>query len=199
MGGLALNPKRDQGGRRFITHWVSVTFGGYLLGFALTMLGLIAGDLFGLPTVFQSVIGLGMGAGVGFAQRRLAKQALGAAKHWVWTTAVGLWAGFLVFDIIEVAGGELPNRHSLQYDIVLGGLFVGLLQRRVLSSYSDRANWWVLACILGWSLAGRAANVTFTGQWDAILNLGMILMGGVILGIVTGGALIWLKRGETMV
>jgi len=185
--------------RRFIAHWVRVTFGGYLLGFVLTMLGLIAGDLLGLPTVFQSVIGLGMGVGVGFAQRRLVKQVVGSAKHWILTSAVGLWAGFFVFDVVEAVWGELSNRQSLQFDVVLAGLFVGLLQWRILSSYLDRAGWWVLASTVGWGLAGRTANVTFSGELDAILNLGMILMGGVILGIVTGGVLVWMKRGNSLV
>ena len=140
-----MNSKISPGGRRFIAHWVRVTFGGYLLGFVLTMLGLIAGDLIVLPTVFQSVIGIGMGGGVGLAQRRLVTQMVGSTKHWVLTSAVGLWAGFFVFDVIEAVWGELSNRQSLQFDIVLGGLFVGLLQWRVLPSYSGRSKWWVLA------------------------------------------------------
>ena len=193
-----MNSKNNPGDRRFLAHWVRVTFGGYLLGFVLTMLGLIAGDLIGLPTVFQSVIGLGMGVGVGFAQRRLVKRMVGSAKLWILTSTVGLWAGFFVFDVIEAIWGELSSRQSLQFDIVLGGLFVGLLQRRILFSYSNKASWWVLASTAGWGLAGRAANVTFSGELDAILNLGMILMGGVILGIVTGGALVWMKRGDTL-
>ncbi|MCP4584125.1 MAG: hypothetical protein GY839_21135 [candidate division Zixibacteria bacterium] len=140
------------------------------------------------------IIGIGMGAGVGYAQGRIARQWLGTIWPWMWATVIGLGAPLLVEDLIAVAWSEFDSLHSLQLDIAICGLFVGLLQRYILRSHSNRANWWVPVSIAGWTLAAWTASVTFTGEWDAILNLGMILMGGVVLGVVTGGALIWVLR-----
>jgi hypothetical protein len=169
------------------------TFVGYLLGFVLIILGGIAGDLIGLPGS-DFIVGIGMGVGIGYAQGRVARQWLGATRHWVWASVIGLGGLFLVEDLVAAAWSEFDSLHSLQLDVTIGGLFVGLLQRRILCSHSERANWWVPACVVGWGLAAWTASVTFTGALDAILNLGMILMGGVVLGVVTGGALVWILR-----
>ena len=191
------NHDQNRTGRRFFFRWVRLTFAGYLLGFVLTMLGLIAGEVIGLPE-FQIVVGAAMGAGVGFTQNRLARNWLAAGRLWAWASVLGLGASFLIFDLAALVWGNLPNRESLQLDIALGGLLVGLLQWRVLARHMERAGWWVLASVVGWTLAGRVSNVTFSGDWDALLNLGMILLGGVVLGVVTGGVLVWMVgRSQT--
>jgi hypothetical protein len=182
-----------QADRHFFTRWVRATFIGYLLGFVFILLGGIVGDLLGLPGS-DFILGIGIGLGVGYAQGRTASQLFGAARQWMWATVIGLGGLFLVEDIVAAAWSEFDNLHSLQLDVAIGGLLVGLLQRRILRSHSDRANWWVPASVVAWSLAAWTASVTFSGALDAILTLGMILMGGVVLGVVTGGALVWMFR-----
>ncbi len=178
---------------KFFTRWVRGTFIGYLIGFVLIILGSAAGDLIGMPGS-DFIIGIGMGAGIGYAQGRQARQWLGATWPWVLATVIGLGVPFVVEDLVAAAWSEFDSLHSLQLDVAICGLFVGLLQRRILRSHSDRANWWVLVSVAGWTLAAWTASANFTGPFDAILNLGMILMGGVVLGVVTGGALVWILR-----
>ncbi|MCK4775231.1 MAG: hypothetical protein KAT30_10615 [Candidatus Krumholzibacteria bacterium] len=188
-----ISSEHGQADRRFFTRWVLATFAGYCLGFVLTILGAIAGDLIGMPES-QFIVGIGMGAGVGFAQGRAARKWLGATIHWVWTTVIGMGVAFVVFDLVAAVWSEFSDVLSLQLDVIFGGLLVGLLQRRILRSHSDKANWWVPACVAAWSLAAWTASVTPAGGQNAFLNLGMILFGGVVLGVVTGGALVWIRR-----
>ena len=194
-----MNFEHGQINKHFFKRWVFITFVGYIIGFVLTMIGLIAGDLISenwttMPE-FQAVIGISMGAGVGLAQRRIIGKWIGAGKQWVWASIIGLGLSFLFFDLIAIVwNGATHDWDSLPLALAFGGLFIGLLQLRMLRVHSKRAIWWIPACIAGWVLAGLASNVTFTGEWDAILNLGMILSGGIILGVVTGGMLVWMHR-----
>lgn len=79
-----------------------------------------------------------------------------------------------------------------------GGLLVGLLQRPMLRPHSPRANWWVPASFAGWLLAAATPLLYGTvpgmgpGFGTALLSVVAIPLGGVILGVVTGGTLYWL-------
>ncbi len=191
--------RHGQINKHFFKRWVLVTFGGYLLGFVLTMIGLIIGDLISekwttMPE-FQFVIGMSMGAGVGFAQRRIIRKWIGVGKQWIWTTIIGLGLSFLIFDLIAIAlNGVAQDWDSLYLALVFGGLLIGLIQLRMLRLHSKRAIWWIPTCIVGWVLAGLVSNVTFNGEWDVIVNLCMRLCGGVFVGSVTGVMLVWVLR-----
>lgn len=199
-----MSSEHSQADRHFFTRWVRGTFAGWLLGFVFIILGAIAGDLIGggeSQFESQSIVGIGMGAGVGYAQGRVARQWLGATRRWVWASVIGMGVPFVVFDLVAAVWSEFAHLRSLQLDVAIGGLLVGLLQRRILCLHSDRANWWAPACVAGWTLAaGTAASgplldIIFPGRWlSLILNLGMILLGGVVLGVVTGGVLVWMLR-----
>ena len=188
-----MSSEHIQADRALFARWVRGTFLGYLLGFVVIILGGIVGDLIGLPGS-NFIVGIGMGVGVGYAQGRVLKQWLGTIRHWMWATVLGLGGLFVVEDLVAVVWSEFDDLHSLQLDVAIAGLLVGLLQRRILCSHSDRANWWVPASVAAWVLAAWTASVTPAGGQNALLNLGMILMGGVVLGVVTGGALVWMLR-----
>ena len=188
-----MSSEHIQADRHFFIRWVRATFAGYLLGFVLIILGGIAGDLIGMPES-QFIVGVGMGAGVGFAQGRMARKWLGATRHWALASFIGLGVPFVMFDLVTAGLSGSYNLLALALDVAIAGLLVGLLQRRILRSHTDRANWWVPACVIGWTLAAWTASATPAGGQDALLNLGMILSGGVVLGVVTGGALVWVLR-----
>ena len=194
-----MSPEHSQADRQFFTRWVRGTFAGWLLGFVFIILAAIAGDLIGIgERESQFIVGIGMGAGVGYAQGRVARQWFGATRRWAWATVIGMGVPFVASDFASAVWSEFS--FSLPLVVVIGGLLVGLLQRRVLRSHSDRANWWVPACVAGWSLAAGTAAVSGvlssgpSDPWLVILNVGVILLGGVVLGIVTGGALVWMLR-----
>ena len=77
----------------------------------------------------------------------------------------------------------------------LGGLLSSLWQRRTLQSRSVSANWWVPACIAGWGIAA-ALPAALMLPGPHLSNLGAIAIGGVTLGVVTGGALVWVLRSQ---
>jgi len=184
--------------RQFFTRWVRGTFVGWLLGLVIIIVALIGGDLIGKgdgDSLF--IIGISMGAGVGYAQGRMVKRWLGAARGWVWTSVIGIGVPFVVFDFVGTIWSGLPDVVQLQLEVVISGLLVGVLQRRVLCLHSSRANWWIPACVAGWTLAASTAasgsllDIIFLGRW---LNVATILLGGVVLGLVTGGVLVCIRR-----
>jgi hypothetical protein len=141
--------------RRLFPRWLRATFLGWLLGFLLILAGSVIGDLVELGGG-QFIVGIGMGAGVGYTQGRTL--------------------------------GQL-------------GVLVGLLQYRLLSSKSDKAIWWIPTCIAGWTLVAAGigvvigASAAIPGRWlEALVNITIILSGGVVLGAVTGGSLVWILR-----
>ncbi len=190
-----MSAENIQADRYFFARWIRATFAGYILGFVLVIVGAIAGDLIGMAEG-QAIVGIAMGAGIGYGQARMARQWLGDMRRWVLASMVGMGVPFVVFDIAATIWTELPRVTSIQLDVMIGGLLVGLLQRSLLPSSTKLANWWVLASTAAWTLAAVTASITFHGEWDALLNLTMILSGGVVLGAVTGGALVWMLRSD---
>ena len=194
-----MSADHSQADRKFFTRWVRGTFAGWLLGFMFIVLGAVGADLIGTgESESQFIVGIAMGAGVGYAQGRVVRQWLGGTWRWTWASVIGMGVPFVASDFVSAVWSGYS--FSLPLVVVIGGLLVGLFQRRVLRSHCDRANWWVLACVAGWALAAGTAAVSGvlpsgpSAGWLAILNVGVILLGGVVLGIVTGGALVWMLR-----
>jgi len=194
-----MSSEHSQEDRQFFSRWVRGTSFGWLVGLVIILVASIGGEVIGKGEAdSQFMIGLGMGAGVGYAQGRVLKRWLGAARGWAWTSAIGFGLPFVVLDFVGSMGSELSEVLRLELEVAISGLLVGALQRRVLSLHSSRANWWVPACVAGWTLAagtaasGSLLDIAFLGRW---LNLATILLGGVVLGLVTGGVLVWIRRG----
>lgn len=180
----------------FYAHWVRATFLGWLLGFAIILIGAVIGDLLGAGGG-ESIIGLGMGAGVGYTQGRSLSRWQIPKNKWMWSSIAGMGFPFIVSDIVYVVWGEF----SLTFPILLaatafGGLLTGLLQQRILSLKFERSLWWIPTSIIAWSLAGASPGLlieiagNIPGRWIGFfVNLGIILFGGVLLGVITGASL----------
>ena len=101
--------------------------------------------------------------------------------------------GDTVYCIVEVVSIELSGGNPILDDLrndswfgVIGGLITGLLQFRLVTSISKRGAWWIVISTLAWEVA-----------WLACINTGVIgifFAGGILLGLVTGIALLWLLR-----
>ena len=65
-----MSSEHSQADRDFFLRWVRGTFAGWLLGFLLLIVGAIVGDLIGMWGS-NFIVGIGMGAGVGYAQGRM--------------------------------------------------------------------------------------------------------------------------------
>lgn len=194
-----MSADHSQVGWNFFTRWVRGTLGGWLFELVLIVLVAFGGDLIGLGEgESQFIVGIAMGAGVGYAQGRVVRQWWGSTWSWMWASVIGIGVPFVASDLVSAVWHGYS--FSLPLVVVIGGVFVGLLQRRVLIFHTHRANWWVPACVAGWALATGTAAVSGllpsgpSAGWLAILNVGVILPAGIVLGMVTGGALVWMFR-----
>jgi len=200
--GRAVVPTSEGGKSRgeietgLLGRWLRFTFFGWLLGFVLIVLLVLVWDLLGGDAQFM--VGVGMGAGVGYLQGRAARSWHDSPWRWCMTSVVGMGSLFVLHDVLGLVGVGLP--YSLPLYLVVGGLLTGLLQRQLLRPFSHRANWWVPANVIGWALpAGLVAagdSGTF-GAWGHISSLLGMFLGGVLLGAVTGMALVWILRSSS--
>jgi len=185
---------------RLFARWVVATSWGWLLGFVFLMVGAIAADvLMGLERA-QFFLGLGMGTGIGYAQVRVTRPFLRISSAWGWASVVGMGAPFVVSDVIRAIWPGVSYMYALWLSAAFGGLLVGLLQWPMLRPRAPRAIWWVPASTAGWMLAAATPLLYGTvpglapGAGAALINVVAIPLGGVILGTVTGGTLVWLLR-----
>ena len=168
------------------------TFGGWLLGFVLVLMGAISLEGLGVEHA-QFMVGVGMGLGVGLAQARVGRGWIREPKAWVLASTVGMGGTFVILELVGVFIGGFGPVPVTVPALVLGSIVVGLMQRPALGE--DRG--WVIASLLGWSLAGLTAiggtslvQILEPGRWISFgLNLGLLLGGGLVLGAITGVAL----------
>lgn len=196
-----MNTNVNQTDQHFYFRWVRITFAGWLFGFVLIIIGSIIGDLLDAGGS-QFIVGIAMGAGVGYTQGRALNRWMVSKWQWMWASTIGLAVPFVVTDLVYVLWGEFSfTLPILLLTVAFGSLIAGFLQHRILASKFDNTLWWIPACVLGWCLAGGGmgfvidATNDITGRWlGFFINLVIILSGGVILGLVTGGPLLWIMQ-----
>ena len=138
----AIRPEAPEPGRHLFISWLLATFAGWLAGLFLVIIAALLGDLLGFGG-FQVMLGLGMGAGVGFMQERIVRHWYGPARSWLWASAIGMGVPFLASDILGfVRGGHSV---SMLLTVAGGGLLAGYLQARFLESRTPHARWWIAA------------------------------------------------------
>ncbi len=172
---------------RFLARWVFASFSGWIYGFiAIALLSALADVLRFGGAVY---IGLGMGWSIGFTQWRVARKWLRASTQWMWASTVGLAICFLVLDLLPERWG-LKEEVALQAGAAVGGLLVGVWQSRMVSPTKARG-WFVAASTAGWWLGAALPTLLAVpghpnGPLQAIRNIGTMLLGGLVLGVVTG-------------
>ena len=185
-----------------LLRWIRATWLGFVLGIPCIVVLALLGEAVGLGGT-QVLVGAGLGAGVGFLQARALRGPLDRTSRWFWSSVVGLALPFLAIDLASLSGWNVPS--PLLICIAIGGLVAGLWQASILSSRYSSAWIWVLASTGGWALAGALAlyadslskNRSLRGVWGALAYLGMISLGGLVVGVVTGAALLWISRGRS--
>lgn len=170
------------------------TWLGWSLGIPLVIVLALLGEAIGIGGA-QVFVGAGMGAGVGLLQGRVVRDVLEARVPWALSCVVGISVPFLVVDVISAAGALVP--YSLQLCVMVGGLVVGVWQARLLRPVVRGRAAWVVASTMGWTLAAGMVAVAdataragqLQGLFGALVFLGMVALGGVVLGLVTGATL----------
>jgi hypothetical protein len=142
------------------------------------------------------VFGL-IGTGLGITQWLVLRHHVANAGWWVGVTA--LW-GALVGTIAVMLGSTPAIGIALGYG--LAGCILGGLQWLVLRRHFAQALRWVAASAIAWALSVPVtAYLDQSKLWKALAipeAMGLAVLYGVagaVVGVVTGGLLVWLLRG----
>ena len=187
--------------RRLVLRWTRATWLGWLLGIPIIAGLALAGEAIGIGGA-QVIVGAGMGAGIGLVQGRMMRGVLPKWGPWVWSCTVGLAAPFLVTDVAKVIGRDVG--YALFASVAVGGLIVGGWQSVILRARFRNTHWWVVASVLGWTLAAGTSSAadflsrshSLRGLAGALAYLGIVASGGLVLGLVTGVCLAWMVQHE---
>ena len=177
-----------------ILRWTVFCFWGWLLGVVLVLLLSAALDSAGFEH-FQFYVGTGMAAGLGFSQWIFLRRYKPIGLSWIWISIAGMTIPFLLVDLFA---GEIIS-DKLAYGIIPGAALTSLLQFLLLKNHSGNARTWIWFSFLAWILALIAtAIIEYTMKWRAaghsnlllaILNLILILSGGIFYGSISGIAM----------
>ena len=185
--------------KHFFTRWVVASSVGWFCG---VIVFLVLAELQDLFHVGNGVyIGVGMGWSIGFAQWRIARKWFGATSQWMWASTIGVTIPFLLADLVGTQW-DRDRWYLIPALAAAAGLLAGLLQRSSLRSHSGKPNWWVAASAAAWmcpALLIQLIIVPYRPRTpvEAVRNTGSILLGGVVLGVVSGSALVWLLTPDT--
>lgn len=178
-----------------VGRWMRATFWGWLLGI-IFIIGLSSVlDSMGIEDM-QFYLGIGMGAGVGLTQWLFLRKRTAIGAQWLLFSAVGMGLPFMVLDLLMTTA---KMAHKLPLGVALGAVVTGVLQFMILKNYSQKAHLWIWSSVVGWTVAIAIVLIidhtmhlqAYVGSnlVVALINLVLILLGGVVLGITTGIAL----------
>jgi hypothetical protein len=97
---------------------------------------------------------------------------------------VGWAGGWIAVDTFFSAPSPAQYAHGMLLTVAIGmmaGALVGLAQWTILRRHVRQAGWWIAATAASWGLA----------FWSIAAGVGLMYR-GVIVGGVTGAALVWL-------
>ncbi len=189
-----------------LKRWVWFTALGWLTGFACTMLIIFLFEALHIGN--QSMIGIGMGAGVGLIQALLLKRYQLSGKHWFWSTFIGMSVPYLLYDLVSLFISMRPET-ILPIATALGGLLAGTLQYyTVLKPHPGSSRYWILLTAVGWLLAHGFLLFLFANEklkqlevpviLILVFAISCILSGGPILGLITGKSMVKVVQQQTL-
>jgi len=161
------------------------------VGFIIGIVSLFGGVFSVLGEIFSAfMFGASIGAVVGVLQWLVLRRRVSKAGWWILASTAGLAVAFAVVYLAVAYGspGDLDDVAAM----ALGGAVMGTLQWLVLRRQVSRAGWWVLASTVGWGLCGAVAAAG--DDAEGMIAFVSLVGGGVVLGAVTGAALVWLLR-----
>jgi hypothetical protein len=179
-----MSTKESDAGWKFWILWVVATIIGWVVGtVAAIVLSYLVVNLVYHKTT-NLIVGLCVGVAVSLSQKIAVRRRITLAHGWVWGAMVGIGIPFVVVVLLEELRPGVGERWEAPL-LAAGGAICGLLQVPALRPLTTRAYWWVLVSTVSWSLAWLISNVaTIVG----------FMGGGAVLGVVSCGGLLWLRK-----
>lgn len=181
--------------------WIFTTSIGWIAGIFMTLIFASLFESVGIHHM-QFFMGLGMGLPIGFMQWRTAKKHLSLGTSWIWLTTSALTLPFLTFDILKKFTTLNFGDRYILYCIAIACILVGLVQYILLRNRTTNSALWIVANVIGWSLAGLAVKaIDHTGMVSHnnlvlfVLNLLLMLIGGFLLGMALQFFFRWMNKG----
>jgi hypothetical protein len=179
-------------GGYFWFRWVLLTVVGYAVGCTV-------GFFLGLLWLGNAGIGIGVGTMTGFMQWLALRRHLQRSGWWVLAGVVGFSVPFGLYTVILNIWETFDPGWALAF--LLCGALTGVIQERVLRHRLGLSLWWVLFSAVGWALSTFGIELSYSIPpvmsdllKDVVELLYPPVVAGIILGTISGGALIWLFR-----
>jgi hypothetical protein len=184
----------------FLWRWVLLTVVGLAVGF-------LVGFVLGHVLLGNVMIGIGVGAGVGFFQWLLLRRHIQRSAWWIPACVIGLGVPLGLYGIAWLIW-KIPFDLGWPMGVLgwaaaflVGGALTGWLQLGVLRRRVNRPQSWIFYSAVGWCLAVLPLAIRPDMTRDLPIPL-LILrnammspaFGGVLLGAITGFALVRLLR-----
>lgn len=184
----------------FVRRWLVATFAGWILGVVVMSVLDKGAQQIGMGNHFP--VGIGMGLSIGYVQWRVGRKWFNATSEWMLASLVGIGMPFVLSDVFSVWRSDAMIV-SLLLNVALGSLIAGWWQWRILKRRSLAARWWILGSVAGWMLGAAAPLVLMSGGHPESslalwCNIGAFALGGILLGVVTGGTLLWVLRSRQL-
>jgi hypothetical protein len=174
--------------------WTVATAGGMLLGFLPTVLLVNVLNL-GLAQIVVPVLA---GTTIGFAQWIVLRPYLTPGSNWELADGIS-WAAGYVLGLLLIQ--MLPSTIFIEFiGYLLFGVIVAIVQWPVLRREIPNLFVWILACSVGWAAGFWASEAVLPLLFSdpsiepAISTTVIAVTSGLVAGIVTGIALVWIVR-----
>jgi hypothetical protein len=182
--------------------WVRYTWLGWIIGLFPAIAFLVLLDA--LKVEVTASIGLGMGGGVGLMQWVILRKYIVMGRQWLWYSILGMTSSYLLFDLVQESL-HLSQEYYLPFATLLGALVTSFFQHHyILSGHTTQSRRWMLFSCLGWLLSHVVlfAIAYFSMQYlpetiAKLVNMAAMLSGGLVLGVVTGLAIVPLLKHTT--
>ncbi|MFZ0033932.1 MAG: hypothetical protein WAK60_02945 [Sedimentisphaerales bacterium] len=197
-------------GWRFGLRWVLLTSAGWIISFPLGfVLVAVAGWIIGVHDdsillklgLDNAAVFICIATVVGLMQWLALRRIVRRAGFWVLASIIGFTISSSIHGVVCHVYGypdDLGPLGTLVWVVafVVGGTLAGVLQQRILRRQVCRSAWWVPASAAGWGLSmiGLGISSFFPPPNGRPFIVRPLVLASVLLGIVTGGVLIWLLR-----
>jgi hypothetical protein len=188
-------------GRSEISLWLSwtlATAGGMLVGFLPTIPLVNLLDL-GLAQIAVPVLA---GTVIGFAQWFVLRRYITARSQWNWADGIS-WAAGYILGLLLIQ--SLPSSaFAVFIGYFLFGVIVAVVQWPVLRREIPHILTWIVANALAWAFGywvSQAVLSLFTDPLiaPAVGTAVIAVTSGLVAGVITGAALIWIVRKPEVV